>query len=121
MFDLSAVIANRFLENSVSEDLDKPTSTDVFKQLEKEGRVDGFSHSDSEPDRLPEFPATAFVKSPFKLKRKESKTSKRTENMEASDPPTPNVSDTAVTESERVPPTIVGILERPVALSARLR
>lgn len=118
MFRYSTVITNTSPENSFPEEIDK--SIDILQQKEKDEGFYGFSDTVSEPDRFRESAEPEFVKSPFKFRRKGSKTSRRAKNMEASDPPTPNVSDTSLVP-ERAAPTVGEMLERPVALSARLR
>jgi hypothetical protein len=121
MFRYSTVITNTSPENSFPEEIDKSISTpNILQQKEKDEGFYGFSDTVSEPDHFRESAEPEFVKSPFKLRRKGSKTSRRAKNMEASDPPTPNVSDTSLVP-ERAAPTVGEMLERPVALSARLR
>lgn len=119
MFRYSTVITNTSPENSFPEEIDNSISTsNILQQKEKDEGFYGFSDTVSEPDRFRESAEREFVKSPFKLRRKGSK--RRAKNMEASDPPTPNVSDTSLVP-ERAAPTVGEMLERPVALSARLR
>jgi hypothetical protein len=119
MFSFS--IGNKFPENNFFQELVKSSSTPVLQQQEKDEGFNGFSDTVSEPGRLRELPGLEFVKGPFKLKRKGSKTSRSAKNMDASDPPSPNASDASLTVPEQGAEANAEVLERPVALSARLR
>ena len=123
MFHFSTAIANTFPENSFTKEIAKSTSTPILAKQENDEAIYSFSSTVSEPGRLEELPGPEFVKSPFKLKLGESKTSTI---MQASDPPTPNPSsalDVSLTDTDRGTSTVTvaEMLERPVALSARLR
>ena len=125
MFHFSTAFANTFPENSYSEEIEKSTSTPILPEQENE-RNYCFSDTVSEPGHLEELPGLQFIKSPFKLIRKGSKSSRGAKNMQASDPPTPNpssASDISLPDPDRgvTAVTVAEMLERPVALSARLR
>ena len=122
MLRLSTAVTYNFQEKSLLEGIEKSISTPILQEQEKDGEFDCFSDTVSEPDRFQELSGAHFVKSPFKLKRKRSKTSRRVKNMDASDPPTPNVSDNSLAvQGQAAPASVKDMLERPVALSARLR
>ena len=122
MLRLSTAVTYNFQEKSLPEGIEKSISTPILQEQEKDEESDCFSDTVSEPDRFQELSGAHFVKSPFKLKRKRSKTSRRVKNMDASDPPTPNVSDNSLAvQGQAAPASVKDMLERPVALSARLR
>ena len=122
MLQFSTAVSYNFQEKILPQGIEKSTSTPILQQQEKDEGFECFSDTVSEPDRFQERSESHLVKSPFKLKRKRSKSSRRVKKMEASDPPTPNVSDNSlVVEGRTTPASVVEILERPVALSARLR
>lgn len=122
MLRFSTAVIYNFQEKNLLHGIEKSISTPILQEQEKDEGFDCFSDTVSEPDRFQERSGTQFVKNPFKLKRKGSKTSRRVKEMDASDPPTPNVSDNSLAVQGRTAPASVGeMLERPVALSARLR
>lgn len=116
MFNSSTTIAEKFPENSLLDGIEGSTPTSLSQQQEKKGIFEDSPDTVSEPDRLRDNSRSKFVKNPFQLKLRGVKTSKRDKNMETlDDPPTPNTLDTAVDQNTGE------VLERPVALSARLR
>lgn len=122
MFSFSTAKASeKSKAKSITEDTEKSTSSPILREREIK-EVERLSDTNSEVGPAREVVHSELIKSPFKLERRRSRRSRHSRGMEASDPPTPNVSDTALALVERIAPdAFLDNLERPVALSARLR
>lgn len=117
MFRFTSAITNKFQDSSLfSGEIEKSASTPSFTCKDDPE----FSDTASEPDlyQVTEIPEPEFQRSPFKLRRG-SKSSKRQRNSMHAPFPSPEASSETI-RSERSP-TISESLERPVALSPRLR
>lgn len=116
MFRFTSAITNKFQGSLVSGEIEKSASTPAFTCKDDPE----FSDTASEPDlyQVTEIPEPEFQRRPSKLRRG-SKSAKRQRNpMHAS---LPSPADNSETIPRERSPTISESLERPVALSPRLR
>lgn len=116
MFRFSSAITSRFQDNAPSSEIEKSNSTPTLTG--SDDRISEFSDTVSEPDHDTEVHASDLARSPFKFKKGSKSSKKRQKAMPAS---FPSPADTPETPSGGRSPTIAESLERPVALSPRLR